>query len=126
MTAGSRRFERSMQQLLANHPSVALTAFSKGFARYEEARQKKDYAAAARHLHEALRYVPAQLQSKTLSEMIKSIDNPDESGSVAAVMSRITPTLPPKHVAEILGALIIDNIDQRHRLQVAKYITDAP
>jgi hypothetical protein len=39
-------------------------------------------------------------------------------------MSRITPTLPPKQVAELLGALIIDNVDQRHRLRVATYISD--
>ena len=113
-----------MQQLLADHPSVALIAFSKGFARHEEARRKKDYRSATHHLHEALRYVPEHLRSKTLAEMIKSIDNPDEGRNVAAVMSRITPTLPPKQVAELLGALIIDNVDQRHRLRVATYISD--
>lgn len=94
-----------MQQLSADHPSVALIAFSKGFARHEEARRKKDYRSATHHLHEALRYVPEHLRSKTLAEMIKSVDNPDEGRNVAAVMSRITPTLPPKQVAELLGAL---------------------
>jgi len=117
-------FDKLMQQLLADHPSVALIAFSKGFARHEEARRKKDYRSATHHLHEALRYVPEHLRSKTLAEMIKSVDNPDEGRNVAAVMSRITPTLPPKQVAELLGALIIDNIDQRHRLRVATYISD--
>ena len=117
-------FDKLMQQLLADHPSVALIAFSKGFARHEEARRKKDYRSATHHLHEALRYVPEHLRSKTLAEMIKSIDNPDEGRNVAAVMSRITPTLPPKQVAELLGALIIDNVDQRHRLRVATYISD--
>jgi hypothetical protein len=68
--------------------------------------------------------VPEHLRSKTLAEMIKSVDNPDEGRNVAAVMSRITPTLPPKQVAELLGALIIDNVDQRHRLRVATYISD--
>ena len=116
-------FDKLMQQLLADHPSVALIAFSKGFARHEEARRKKDYRSATHHLHEALRYVPEHLRSKTLAEMIKSVDNPDEGRNVAAVMSRITPTLPPKQVAELLGALIIDNVDQRHRLRVATYIT---
>jgi hypothetical protein len=125
MTVGRRRFEKYMQDLLADHPSVALIAFSKGFARYEEARQTKDYAAATRHLHEALRYVPEQLQGKTLTEMIKSVDNPDESGSVAAVIRRIAPRLSPQHVADIIGSLIIDNIDQRHRLHVGKYIADS-
>ena len=117
-------FDKLMQQLLADHPSVALIAFSKGFARHEEARRKKDYRSATHHLHEALRYVPEHLRSKTLAEMIKSVDNPDEGRDVAAVMSRITPTLPPKQVAELLGALIIDNVDQRHRLRVATYISD--
>lgn len=117
-------FDKLMQQLLADHPSVALIAFSKGFARHEEARRKKDYRSATHHLHEALRYVPEHLRSKTLAEMIKSVDNPDEGRNVAAVMSRITPTLPPKQVAELLGALIIDNVDQRHRLRVATYISD--
>lgn len=117
-------FDKLMQQLLADHPSVALIAFSKGFARHEEARRKKDYRSATHHLHEALRYVPEHLRSKTLAEMIKSVDNPDEGMNVAAVMSRITPTLPPKQVAELLGALIIDNVDQRHRLRVATYISD--
>lgn len=117
-------FDKLMQQLLADHPSVALIAFSKGFARHEEARRKKDYRSATHHLHEALRYVPEHLRSKTLAEIIKSVDNPDEGRNVAAVMSRITPTLPPKQVAELLGALIIDNIDQRHRLRVATYISD--
>jgi hypothetical protein len=117
-------FDKSMQQLLADHPSVALIAFSKGFARHEEARRKKDYRSATHHLHEALRYVPEHLRSKTLAEMIKSVDNPDEGRNVAAVMSRITPTLPPKQVAELLGTLIIDNVDQRHRLRVATYISD--
>ena len=117
-------FDKLMQQLLADHPSVALIAFSKGFARHEEARRKKDYRSATHHLHEALRYVPEHLRSKTLAEMIKSIDNPDEGRNVAAVMSRITPILPPKQVAELLGALIIDNVDQRHRLRVATYISD--
>jgi hypothetical protein len=115
-------FDKFMQLLLADQPSVALVAFSKGFARHEEARRKKDYRAATRHLHEAIRYVPEHLQSKTLAEMIKSVDDPVEGRNVAAVMSRITPTLQPKLVAEILGALIIDNIDQRHQLRVAKYI----
>ena len=117
-------FDNLMQQFLADHPSVALIAFSKGFARHEEARRKKDYRSATHHLHEALRYVPEHLRSKTLAEMIKSVDNPDEGRNVAAVMSRITPTLPPKQVAELLGALIIDNVDQRHRLRVATYISD--
>ena len=117
-------FDKLMQQLLADHPSVALIAFSKGFARHEEARRKKEYRSATHHLHEALRYVPEHLRSKTLAEMIKSVDNPDEGRNVAAVMSRITPTLPPKQVAELLGALIIDNVDQRHRLRVATYISD--
>jgi hypothetical protein len=117
-------FDKLMQQLFADHPSVALIAFSKGFARHEEARRKKDYRSATHHLHEALRYVPEHLRSKTLAEMIKSVDNPDEGRNVAAVMSRITPTLPPKQVAELLGALIIDNVDQRHRLRVATYISD--
>ena len=117
-------FDKLMQQLLADHPSVALIAFSKGFARHEEARRKKDYRSATHHLHEALRYVPEHLRSKTLAEMIKSVDNPDEGMNVAAVMSRITPTLPPKQVAELLGALIIDNVDQRQRLRVATYISD--
>ena len=117
-------FDKLMQQLLADHPSVALIAFSKGFARHEEARRKKDYRSATHHLHEALRYVPEHLRSKTLAEMIKSVDNPDEGRNVAAVMSRITPTLPPKQVAELLGALIIDNVDQRHRLRVATSISD--
>jgi hypothetical protein len=117
-------FDKLMQQLLADHPSVALIAFSKGFARHEEARRKKDYRSATHHLHEALRYVPEHLRSKTLAEMIKSVDNPDEGRNVAAVMSRITPTLPPKQVAELLGALIMDNVDQRHRLRVATYISD--
>ena len=117
-------FDKLMQQLLADHPSVALIAFSKGFARHEEARRKKDYRSAAHHLHEALRYVPEHLRSKTLAEMIKSVDNPDEGMNVAAVMSCITPTLPPKQVAELLGALIIDNVDQRQRLRVATYISD--
>ncbi|MFZ0849581.1 MAG: hypothetical protein WAO08_10300 [Hyphomicrobiaceae bacterium] len=117
-------FDKLMQQLLADHPSVALIAFSKGFARHEEARRKKDYRSATHHLHEALRYVPEHLRSKTLAEMIKSVDNPDEGRNVAAVMSRITPTLPPKQVAELLGALIIDNVDQRQRLRVATYISD--
>ena len=117
-------FDKLMQQLLADYPSVALIAFSKGFARHEEARRKKDYRSATHHLHEALRYVPEHLRSKTLAEMIKSIDNPDEGRNVAAVMSRITPILPPKQVAELLGALIIDNVDQRHRLRVATYISD--
>ena len=117
-------FDKLMQQLLADHPSVALIAFSKGFARHEEARRKKDYRSATHHLHEALRYVPEHLRSKTLAEMIKSVDNPDEGRNVAAVMSCITPTLPPKQVAELLGALIIDNVDQRQRLRVATYISD--
>jgi hypothetical protein len=117
-------FDKLMQQLLADHPSVALIAFSKGFARHEEARRKKDYRSATHHLHEALRYVPEHLRSKTLAEIIKSVDDPDEGRNVAAVMSRITPTLPPKQVAELLGALIIDNVDQRHRLRVATYISD--
>ena len=117
-------FDKLMQQLLADHPSVALIAFSKGFARQEEARRKKDYRSATHHLHEALRYVPEHLRSKTLAEIIKSVDDPDEGRNVAAVMSRITPTLPPKQVAELLGALIIDNVDQRHRLRVATYISD--
>ena len=117
-------FDKLMQQLLADHPSVALIAFSKGFARHEEARRKKDYRSATHHLHEALRYVPEHLRSKTLAEMIKSVDNPDEGRNVAAVMSRITPNLPPKQVAELLGALIIDNVDQRHRLRVATSISD--
>lgn len=117
-------FDKLMQQLLADHPSVALIAFSKGFARHEEARRKKDYRSATHHLHEALRYVPEHLRSKTLAELIKSVDNPDEGRNVAAVMSRMTPTLPPKQVAELLGALIIDNVDQRHRLRVATYISD--
>jgi len=117
-------FDKLMQQLLADHPSVALIAFSKGFARHEEARRKKDYRSATHHLHEALRYVPEHLRSKTLAEMIKSVDNPDEGRDVAAVMSRITPTLPPKQVAELLGALIIDNVDQRHRLRLATDISD--
>ena len=117
-------FDKLMQQLLADHPSVALIAFSKGFARHEEARRKKDYRSATHHLHEALRYVPEHLRSKTLAEIIKSVDDPDEGRNVAAVMSRIAPTLPPKQVAELLGALIIDNVDQRHRLRVATYISD--
>jgi hypothetical protein len=117
-------FDKLMQQLLADHPSVALIAFSKGFARHEEARRKKDYRSATHHLHEALRYVPEHLRSKTLAEIIKSVDDPDEGRNVAAVMSRITPTLPPKQVAELLGALIIDNVDQRHRLRVATYISE--
>ena len=117
-------FDKFMQQLLADHPSVALIAFSKGFARHEEARRKKDYRSATHHLHEALRYVPEHLRSKTLAEMIKSVDNPDEGRNVAAVMSRITPTLPPNQVAELLGALIIDNVDQRHRLRLATDISD--
>jgi hypothetical protein len=119
-------FDKYMQQLLADLPSVALIAFSKGFARHEEARRKKDYRAATRHLHEAIRYVPEHLQSKTLAEMIKSVDDPEEGRNVAAVMSRITPSLPPRQVAEILGALIIDNVDQRHRLRGAKYISQTP
>ena len=117
-------FEQFMQHLMADEPSVAFIAFSKGFARHEEARRKKDYNSASHHLHDALRYVPEHLQSQTLTEIIRSVDNPDEGRKVAAVMSRVIPTLAAKQVVEVIGALIIDNVEQRHRLQIGTYISD--